>query len=84
MPHVRRSCKAKHSEEVLEASSGWMDRVGVLIMELHENMTLGCKRNFRAATSGFDFGRRVGENLFAARKRCVPDALKKGARPLAA
>ena len=55
MPHVRQSCKAKHPEEVLEASSGWMDRVGVLIMELYENMTLGCERSLYPATSGFDF-----------------------------
>jgi FkbM family methyltransferase len=40
-------------KEVFADASAWIDRVGVLMVELHERMKTGCNRAVYAATGGF-------------------------------
>jgi hypothetical protein len=40
-------------KEVFTDASAWIDRVGVLMVELHERMKTGCNRAVYAATGGF-------------------------------
>jgi FkbM family methyltransferase len=37
--------------EMLEQPATWLDRVGVLMIELHERITAGCESAFRSATA---------------------------------
>lgn len=41
-------------KEVFADPSAWIDRVGIIIVELHERLRTGCNRAFYQATSGFD------------------------------
>ena len=62
--------------EVLGYSKGWVERVGVLIIELHERINPGAKQNYLRATRAFDFEWKQGENFFLCRKgyvRSVPE-----------
>ena len=40
--------------EVFADASKWIDKVGVLVAELHERYQVGCTRNFYLATRDFD------------------------------
>jgi FkbM family methyltransferase len=40
--------------EVFADPSAWIDRVGVIIVELHDRFRTGCSRAFYRATGGFD------------------------------
>jgi FkbM family methyltransferase len=58
--------------EVFQDASRWIDRVGVLIVELHERLRGGCNRRFYNATNGFELEWRRGENVYLAREgRCL-------------
>jgi FkbM family methyltransferase len=61
--------------EVLAASAAWIDRVGILVAELHDRYKEGCSRNYHLATRGFDYEWVVGENVFAARGEYTPVTL---------
>lgn len=54
--------------EVFADASRWIDKVGVIIIELHENWSLGCNRNYFNATNSFQIEWKQGENYFAARE----------------
>jgi FkbM family methyltransferase len=54
--------------EVFETASDWIDRVGVIIIELHERTKPGCERSVRSATKDFESEWRKGESIFLARK----------------
>jgi FkbM family methyltransferase len=40
--------------EIFADPSAWIDRVGVIVIELHDRFRTGCSRAFYRATSGFD------------------------------
>lgn len=54
-------------KEVLDASSGWIDKVGLIVAELHDRFRPGCSRSFYNATNGFDMEGRRGEHVFVRR-----------------
>jgi FkbM family methyltransferase len=53
---------------VFADASRWIDKVGVVIIELHENWKPGSNRNFYNATNGFQIEWKQGENYFVARE----------------
>jgi FkbM family methyltransferase len=53
--------------EVFRNSSPWIDRIGSLIVELHEHMKPGCNRTFYNATNGFDSEWTQGELVYLSR-----------------
>jgi len=60
-------------KEVFENASAWIDKIGVLAIELHDRFKIGCNRSFYLATSGFDKEHHKGENVFMLRHDYVPD-----------
>jgi len=54
--------------EVFNDPSGWISKVGALIIELHERMKSGCNRSFYNATNDFDEEWHQGENEYLTRK----------------
>jgi FkbM family methyltransferase len=57
--------------ELFGDSSGWLDRVDAVIVELHERIRPGCNRNFYKSTEGFGSEWTRGENVFVCRPRSV-------------
>jgi len=53
--------------EVMSNSAAWMDRIGAMVVELHDGMKPGCNRSFYRATNNFDLEWRQGENVVVAR-----------------
>lgn len=53
--------------DVLNASAGWIDRVGSLVLEVHDWAAPGATNAVRTATAAFDQPQRRGENWFFAR-----------------
>ncbi len=53
--------------EVFRTSSNWLDRVGAMIVELHEGMKPGCTDSFRRGSRGFDAEWMQGENVYLTR-----------------
>jgi FkbM family methyltransferase len=51
-------------KEVFADASRWIDKVGGVIIELHENWKSGSNRNFYNATNGFPMEWIQGENYF--------------------
>jgi FkbM family methyltransferase len=54
-------------KEVFESSSQWIDRVGAIAIELHDEIKIGCSHAFREATRAFGHESRKGETIFVAR-----------------
>jgi FkbM family methyltransferase len=46
----------------------WLKKVGVVMIELHDDRQPGCSQNFYNATKDFDREMRQGENIFKLRK----------------
>jgi FkbM family methyltransferase len=59
-------------KEVFEDVNKWIEKVGVVMIELHERFKPGCTMNVMHATKGFDFEYKNGETLFLARNNYVP------------
>jgi len=55
-------------KEVFETSESWIDKVGVIIVELHDHFKNGCSRSVYAATKDFENEWRKGESIFFVRK----------------
>jgi FkbM family methyltransferase len=53
--------------ELFEHPGSWLDRVGLLIIELHDRMRPGCSRSVYRATVGFERAWETGENVYLAR-----------------
>ena len=47
----------------MENCRSWIDKVGALVVELHEDLAPGCTRAFYEATGKFTGEARVGENI---------------------
>ncbi len=58
-------------KEVFDHSQNWIDRVGVLMVELHDHITPGCTKAFEKATDGFIGDNRRGETLIRRKKECI-------------
>jgi FkbM family methyltransferase len=54
-------------KEVFDTSSEWIDRVDVIVAELHDRFKRGCSRAFYNATAGFARETHKGENIFTFR-----------------
>lgn len=54
-------------KEVFADASRWIDRVGLLIVELHERLKPGCNRSFYNASNGFAAEWVRGESIYLAR-----------------
>jgi hypothetical protein len=58
-------------KEVFQDASKWVEKVGILVVELHEHLRSGCNRSFYNATNNFEQEWRQGESVYLARKgRC--------------
>ncbi|MEI8037510.1 MAG: FkbM family methyltransferase [Verrucomicrobiota bacterium] len=49
--------------EVMEDSAGWIDKVGVFMIELHDEIKSGCSQAFHDATHGFSKDVTKGETI---------------------
>jgi len=54
--------------ELFEHAASWLDRVGVIVIELHDRMRPGCSRTVFRATAGFEVAWEQGEYVFLARQ----------------
>jgi FkbM family methyltransferase len=55
-------------KEIFADPSEWINKVGIIIIELHENWDLGCNRNFFNATNSFPIAWKQGENVFVSKE----------------
>lgn len=55
-------------KEVCESSNTWIDKVGMMAIELHDRHKIGCSRSFYNATNGFDAEIHRGENVFVLKR----------------
>ncbi len=53
--------------EILAASAPWIDRVEMIVAELHDNVRPGCTAAFEMATASFPIEESRRENVFASR-----------------
>lgn len=58
--------------EVLRDSAAWIEKVDVLILELHEHIKPGCIRSFENILKYFDNKRVYGEHVFLTRNARCP------------
>lgn len=58
--------------EVFEDASKWIDKVGVIIIELHDRFKDGCRQSVYNAVSDFEFEYHRGEDDFFAKREYVP------------
>jgi len=59
-------------KEVFENSSNWIDRVRIIIAELHDHIKSGCSTAFSRATQGFEFnGPARGETVIRIRRELI-------------
>jgi len=63
-------------KEVFETSSSWIDKVGAIIVELHDHIKRGCSRSVYAATTHFEHEWRKGETTFFVKKEHAPSELQ--------
>jgi len=59
-------------KEVFETSAPWIDRVGAIIVELHDHFKTGCSRSVYSATTNFELEWRKGETTFFVKKEYAP------------
>jgi FkbM family methyltransferase len=59
-------------KEVFETSVSWIDKVGAIIVELHDHFKSGCSRSVYTATTNFEFEWRKGETTFFVKKEYAP------------
>jgi FkbM family methyltransferase len=60
-------------KEVFENSAPWIDRVGMIVIELHDRFKSGCASSVYSATKDFGIALRKGETTFLLRKTYEPD-----------
>lgn len=58
-------------KELFESAPEWIDRVGSIMIELHDRLKPGCTEAFSKATKGFPVEKSKGENVFRARGKAV-------------
>lgn len=55
-------------KEIFENASSWISRVGVIEVEMHDRLKVGCSRAVYGATKDFDYEFRKGETVYLVRK----------------
>lgn len=60
-------------KEVFEDSSRWINKVGVIVIELHDRLKPGCSRSVYCAAKDFEFERRKGETVFLMKREYAAD-----------
>jgi FkbM family methyltransferase len=55
-------------KDIFAGNFSWVSQVGVIVVELHDRLTVGCSRNFYVATKDFDQEIQQGENVILLRK----------------
>lgn len=58
-------------KNVFSDAGPWIDRVGIIIAELHDRFRRGCSLSFYNATQGFEVEWHAGEHVFVARRSCI-------------
>jgi FkbM family methyltransferase len=66
-------------KEVFECSSSWIDRVGMIAIELHDRFKAGCGQSVHLAARAFEFEWSVGETTFLVRKEYAGSPSSTGA-----
>ncbi len=61
-------------KELFESAEGWINRVGSIMIELHDRLKPGCTETFSRAAAGFPVEEKKGENIFRARKPLPPNS----------
>jgi len=56
-------------KEVFESSASWIERVGAIVVELHDRFKPGCSDAVGAATGGFEVSHQRGDTTFLQRVR---------------
>jgi FkbM family methyltransferase len=59
-------------KDVLDSSTGWIHRIGVLAVELHDHLQAGCSESFGSATRDFEYEIRRGEKIIRMRRQLAP------------
>ena len=59
-------------KEVLESSSRWIDRVGILIVEMHDHLREGCSRAFEGVAGNFEYLATSGDKHVCMRREFAP------------
>jgi FkbM family methyltransferase len=59
-------------QEVFANSAPWIRKVGVIAVELHDRLKVGCSRSVYLATKDFQWEIRRGETVFLGRDKFVP------------
>jgi FkbM family methyltransferase len=59
-------------KEVFEAADTWIDKVDLIVVELHDRFKRGCSRAFYNATVAFTHELHRGENIFVFRNGAKP------------
>lgn len=55
-------------KEIFSNSDNWINKIDMIIVELHDRFKLGCKEAFESATSAFEFKGMYGENIVKTKK----------------
>ena len=55
-------------KEIFSNSDNWINKVDMIIIELHDRFKPGCKEAFESATSAFEFQGMYGENIVKVKK----------------
>ena len=58
-------------QEVFSDAAAWINKVGAIVVELHERLRVGCSRSFYNGTNGFDNEWVQGENVVLTRNNGV-------------
>ncbi|MCX8155471.1 MAG: FkbM family methyltransferase [Verrucomicrobiae bacterium] len=58
-------------KEIFETSASWRDKVGVIMVELHESIKPGCTASFEAATRDFEGKAQQGESVLVWRQAAL-------------
>ncbi|NJO17399.1 MAG: FkbM family methyltransferase [Thioploca sp.] len=55
-------------KEIFSNSDNWINKIDMIIVELHDRFKPGCKEAFESATSAFEFQGKYGENIVKIKK----------------
>lgn len=66
-------------QEVFANSSPWIQKVGVIAIELHDRLKVGCSRSVYLATKDFRWELHIGETVFLGREECAANEVSQRA-----
>ena len=62
-------------KEVFDASVNWIDKTGIIMVELHDELKIGCKGSVYFAAKDFKITWRKGETIFFAQQEYAKGGL---------